>query len=165
MKFITLTIIGLLASHATWAEPQPQRIAMSKPSDAEKIRTTAATQPKEMLPVNSSIVIRNSGINYSPVQAPYQPQNASKKAGLYKGQLVRAEKTRQTGEITGTILVKTSNQSALLQYSQARAIGKEFVLLSFGSDTELLAELKRLQERADVESAELEVNTKRHKPR
>jgi len=165
MKFITLIIIGLLASHATWAEPKLQRIAMSKPSDAEKISTAAAVQASEALPVNSSIVIRNAGINYSPIQAPYQPQNVSKKAGIYKGQLVQAEKSRQTGEITGTILVKTSNQDALLKSSKAKAIGKEFVLLSFDSDTELLTELNRLQERADVESAELEVNTKRHKPR
>lgn len=166
MKYTLSIAFCLLMSHTVFAEQPLQRIAMSKPMNTDQTRSATHDQSLDRLAVNDSIVVQNAGINYSPVQPAYQTQSSRNKVGLFQGQLMRAEHSRQTGEITGSILVKTTNQRALLQVSaQAMAIGQNYVLLTFDSNTELLAELKRLQERADVESAELEVNTKRRQPR
>ena len=119
----------------------------------------------------NEIVIRSHGKNYSPVLLNKQAQSATDTtqsrpiAALYSGQIMQAQNSQQRGVLTGSILVKTQNQQALMNYPNANSLkmGEAFVLLTFTPDTNLLAALAELQALPEVQEAELEVNLKQRK--
>lgn len=78
---------------------------------------------------------------------------------------MQAQNSPQRGVLTGSILVKTQNQQALMNYPNANSLkmGEAFVLLTFTADTNLLAALAELQALPEVQEAELEVNLKQRK--
>ncbi|MEN9465106.1 MAG: hypothetical protein RL217_1287 [Pseudomonadota bacterium] len=117
----------------------------------------------------NEILIRSNGKNYSPVLLNHQAQSATAQsrpiAALYSGQIMQAQNTQQRGVLTGSILIKTQNQQALMNYPNANSLkmGEAFVLLTFPPDTNLLAALTELQALHEVQEAELEVNLKQRK--
>lgn len=169
MKLLITLTFTLLTLASAQAEQSIRPTAMSKTTDiraAEAQTKTTNDAPKKEQRVDRSVVVQHSGVNYSPVVNAIQPMNAQPRTGLYKGQQMRSEQGHRNGEITGSILVKTSQQEALLaSYANATRMGSDYVLISFDANTNVLAELKTLQQRPDVEQAELEINTKRYKPR
>ncbi len=125
--------------------------------------------------LSSPIVIYNQGENFYPVQIDRHENNKQSRAResqsnvtvLYKGQAMQAVNSHAKGILTGVILVKATDQKSalLIPALQATAMGKDFVLLSFDEETDLYSMLIEIKKRADVETAEIEVNTRRRKPR
>ena len=119
----------------------------------------------------SEIVIRSNGKNYAPVLLNRQALGVTETTqsrpvvALYSGQIMQAQNSPQRGVLTGSILVKTQNQQALMNYPNANSLkmGEAFVLLTFTADTNLLAALAELQALPEVQEAELEVNLKQRK--
>lgn len=118
-----------------------------------------------------ALVIRSQGKNYSPVLSLKESKSTAATiqsrpiAALYSGQIMQAQHTQQRGVLTGSVLVKTTNQTALMNYPNASSLkmGESFVLLTFTPDTNLLAALAELQALPEVQEAELEVNVKQRK--
>lgn len=125
--------------------------------------------------VSSPIVINNQGQSFYPVEINTPSNNTKNRAlesrssipALHKGQAMQAVNSHAKGTLTGVILVKTTDQESvlLIPAAKATAVGESFVLLSFGEETDLYSMLIEIKKRADVETAEIEVNTRRRKPR
>ncbi|MCA6061396.1 hypothetical protein HUF18_16560 [Thalassolituus sp. ST750PaO-4] len=148
------------------AEVKTQFLAMSKtPAPLTEKTSTAQTQDNSNLQADTSIVVESAGKRFSPLVSSVGTMSSGQKTGLYKGQLMQAENKRTTGKITGAIMVKTSAETLNIQGASETRFGSEFILLSFDDSTELLTALEQLKKRSDVESAELEVNTKRYVPK
>lgn len=125
--------------------------------------------------VSNPIVIQSQGESFFPVQTEQQIRSTQSRQSntsaqalkLYKGQPMQAANSYLKGNLTGGILVKTTDQESvlLIPAQQAAAMGEEFVILSFDENTDLYAKLNEIKKRSDVITAEIEVNTKRRKPR
>ena len=148
------------------AEVKTRFLAMSKtPAPLTAKTSTAQTQDNSNLKADTSIVVESAGQRFSPLVSSVETMSGGQKTGLYKGQLMQAENKRTTGKITGAIMVKTTAETLNVKGASETRFGSEYILLSFGDATELLTTLDQLQNRSDVESAELEVNTKRYVPK
>jgi len=151
---------------AAQAEVKTQFLAMSQaPAPLTEKTSTAQTQDNSNLKTDTSIVVESAGQRFSPLVSSVGTMSSGQKTGLYKGQLMQAENKRTTGKVTGAIMVKTSADTLNILGASETRFGSEFILLSFDDSTELLAALEQLKKRSDVESAELEVNTKRYVPK
>ncbi|UXD88673.1 hypothetical protein [Thalassolituus hydrocarboniclasticus] len=148
------------------AEVKTQFLAMSKtPAPLTEKTSTSQTQDNSNLKADTSIVVESAGQRFSPLVSTVNPMSSGQKTGLYKGQLMQAENKRTTGKITGAIMVKTTAETLNVKGASETRFGSEYILLSFDDATELLTTLEQLKNRSDVESAELEVNTKRYVPK
>lgn len=110
-------------------------------------------------PVNTQIPLKQPEIASRPSQS--QTQSAPV---LRSGQLMRSTARSQQGELTGYMLVRTMHPQALLPLNalMAQPIGKQFVLLQFAPEDDLLAKLQQALALPEVEDAELEINVKAH---
>lgn len=163
MKYLLIILGTSLLAVQSHAEKFPV-IAMSKNSTTIEA-TTVTNEDNSNLKTDTSIVVESAGQRFSPLVPTVSPMSSGQKTGLYKGQLMQAENKRTTGKITGAIMVKTSTETLNIQGASETRFGSEFILLSFDGSTELLTALEQLKKRSDVESAELEINTKRYVPK
>jgi len=148
------------------AEVKVQYLAMSKSPEPLTEKTgTVQAQDNSNLQADTSIVVVSGGKRFSPLVSSVGTMSSGQKTGLYKGQLMQAENKRTTGKITGAIMVKTSVTALNIQSASETRFGSDYILLSFDDSTELLTALEQLKKRSDVESAELEINTKRYVPK
>jgi hypothetical protein len=167
MNIIKIAVFATLALTCTaQAEVKTRFLAMSKaPAPLTEKTSTAQTQDNSNLKTDTSIVVESAGQRFSPLVSAVGTMSSGQETGLYKGQLMQAENKRTTGKITGAIMVKTTTETLNVNGASETRFGSEFILLSFDDSTELLTALEQLKKRSDVESAELEVNTKRYVPK
>lgn len=160
MKYLLIILTSCLAAVHAQAETTVRVFAMSKKSVPVEEKAEMTTH-SNLLVTDTSIVVESSGKHFSPLMSSLKAQSTSGKTGLYKGQLMQQENSPVTGKLTGSILVKTS-ATLNIQGATASQFGSDYVLLTFEDGTELLTALSELKARSDVESAELEVNTRRY---
>ncbi|WP_430461405.1 hypothetical protein ACQUQU_01095 [Thalassolituus sp. LLYu03] len=167
MNTIRIAILGtLLVCGSVQADIKAQLLSMSK-SPAPLTEKAGAIQDEttDHLKLDTSVVVESAGKHFSPLVLTISPMNSERKQGLFKGQLMQTENKRTTGKITGAIMVKTTAATLNVKGASETRFGSEYILLSFDDSTELLAALEQLKSRSDIESAELEINTKRYSPK